>query len=351
MNVSEIKQWIAAGAIHSVENAWLAAIEQQTPHDEMRQVLDELVKTKQIETAHTLAWMLLSETVERHGTDGALAVARNVLPAVPGNEELRTMLADLYAQAHGQAEHFGEFLRASGLKETQSLRRAIRTLETCLAVVPGEYLANRYDNRVVRAGAFDEVMGCFEVTEADGAAEQVEPRALTDEFDCVGASDFRVLCQFRRDEMGRILTSDPGGVLTGICMSNGGQISAPDLKDLLVPRYIDSGKWTGWWGRARTAAKRSENITIDGRNPTMVSYHPGGQSPEEQLTGAVEAARTPLAYLAVLKQYAAETRSRKLPLAPSFVEPIMRMLAHQADSYRKRRPVDALTASGLPLGC
>ncbi len=345
MNVREIKQWIAAGAANSIENAWMTGIEEQPPHRELREVLAELVKAKQIETAHTLGWMLLSETAERHGTDEALAVARNVLTAVPGNDELRTMLADLYAQACGQAPHFAEFLRASGLTETQSLRRAIRTLETSLAVTPGTYLANRYDNRVVRAGEYDEVMGSFEISDPGGATDQVEPRALADEFDCVGPSDFRVLCQFRRDEMGQILTSDIAGVLTGICMSNGGRISMPDLKDLLVPRHIEAGKWSGWWGRARTAAKRSENLSIDGRNPTMVSYHPGGRSPEEQLAGAVEAARTPLAYMAVLKQYAAETRSRKLPLAPSFVEPIMRMLAHQADSYRTRRPIDALTAS------
>lgn len=345
MNVREIKQWIVDGASSSIENAWMAGIEAQAPHGEMREVLEALVKAKQIDTAHTLAWLLLSETTEQHGLDGALDVARNVLTAVPGNDELRIMLADLYQQAHGQGEHFDEFLRASGLTDNQSLRRAIRTLETCLAVTPGCFLANRYDNRVVRAGQFDAVMGCFEVVEAGGGASQIEPRELADEFDCVEANDFRVLCQFRKDEMGEILNKDPGGVLTGICMSNGGRIDAGQLKDLLVPKYIESGKWSGWWNRARTAAKRLANLSIEGRNPIVIRYHPGGRSPEEKLARAVSDARTPLDYQAVLKQYAGETRSRKLPVQESFVEPIMRMLAHQATSFRTRRPVEALAAS------
>ena len=345
MNVRDVISLIAGKSVTAIENAWLAGIEEQAPPEQMRQVLDELVKAKQSDTAHTLAWMLLSETVEQHGPARGLTVARDVLTAVPGNDELRTMLADLYRDAHGRAEHFDDFLGASGLIETQSLRRAIRTLETALAVTPGCFLANRYDNRVVRAGRFNAVMGCFEVTAADGADEQIEPRPLADEFDIVDENDFRVLCQFRKDEMGEILAKNPAGVLMGICMSYGGQISMPDLKDLLVPKYIEDGKWTGWRGRARTAAKRSQNLTIEGRNPTIVSYHPGGRSPEEQLADAVENARTPLAFRDILRQYASETHSRKLPLDPTFVEPIMRMLAHHAESYRRRRPIDALTAS------
>jgi len=345
MNLRDVIQLIANKSATAVENAWMAGIEEQAPPEQMRLVLEELIKAKQLDTAHTLGWVLLSETVEKHGAEAALAVARDVLTAVPGNDELRTTLAGLYKDVHGQAEHFDDLLSASGLTETQSLRRAVRTIETCLAITPNCLLANRYDNRVVRAGRFDPVMGCFEVTEAGGMDEQIEPLPLADEFDLVDEHDFRVLCQLRKDDMGTLLAKDPGAVLTGICMSRGGQINMPDLKDLLVPKYLENSKWTGWWGRARTAAKRSENITIEGRSPAMVTYHPQGQSPEDQLAKEVEGARTPLAFMDILKKYAVETHSRKLPLDPTFVEPIMRMLAHQAVSFRQRRPIDALTAS------
>jgi len=345
MNVKEIKQWIADGADNAIENAWMAGIEDQAPPRETREVLEALVKAGKLDTAHTLGWLLLSETTEQHGAEHALDVGREVLTALPGNDELRTMLGDLYSQVHGQGENFEDFLDASGLLGAQSLRRAIRTLETSLAVTGGCFLANRYDNRAVRAEKYDPVMGWFEVTEADGRTSQIEPKPLADEFECVQPNDFRVLCQFRKDQMGEILMTDPGGVLTGICMSNGGRIDAQDLKDLLVPTYVEPGKWSGWWNRARTAAKRSANLSVTGRNPTVISYHPEGLSPEDELADAVGKARTPLDYLAILKQYAAQTRSRKLPRQESFVQPIMRMLAHQATSFRTRRPVEALTAS------
>ena len=345
MNVKEIRQWIADGAANAVENAWMAGVENEAAPGEMREALECLVEAGQVDTAHTLGWLLLSETAERHGPDKALVAAREVLAAVPGNDELRTMLADLYTEAHGDGEHFDNILRASGLLEMQSLRRAIRTLDTSLAIVPGCFLANRYDNRVVRAGTFDAVMGCFEVTEATGRAHRLEPLPLADEFQRVEPNDFRVLCQFRKDEMGQLINEDPGGVLTGICMSHGGRIDARQLKDLLVDKYVDSDKWTGWWNRARTAVKRSANLSVEGRNPTVVRYHPAGRSPEEDLAEAVGKARTPLDYLAILKQYAAQTRSRKLPLNESFVRPLMQELANQGRTFRTRRPVEAFTAS------
>ena len=345
MNVKEIKQWIADGAANAIETAWMAGVEEQAPPDQTREVLECLVKAGQLEMAHTLGWLLLSETAEQHGHDQALAVARQVLTAVPGNDEIRTMLGELYGQVYAQDENFANLLDASGLLDNQSLRRAIRTLDICLSVTPGCFLANRYDNKVVRAERFDATMGWFEVTAAGGHEEQIEPRPLADEFECVEPNDFRVLCQFRKDQMGDMLTKDPAGVLAGICMSNGGAIDAQELNDLLVPKYIDSDKWNGWWNRARTAGKRSGNLTIEGRNPTVVTYHPGGRSPEDELADAVGNARTPLDYLAILKQYVALTRSRKLPRQESFVQPIMRMLAHQAMSFRTRRPNEALAAS------
>ena len=345
MNVKEIKQWIADGAANAVENAWMAGVDDQAPPAETREVLECLVQAGQLEMAHTLGWLLLSETAERHGHDQALAVARQVLTAVPGNNEIRMMLAELYGQVYAQAENFDSILEASGLQDTQSLRRAIRTLEICLSIVPGCFLANRYDNRVVRAERFDATLGWFEVTAAGGQEQQIEPRLLADEFERVEPNDFRVLCQFRKDQMSEMLTKDPAGVLAGICMSNGGQINAQELKDLLVPTYVQADKWSGWWNRARSASKRSENLTIEGRNPTIASYHPDGRSCEDNFADAVAKARTPLDYLAILKLYAKETRSRKLPVKEDFVQPIMRMLAHQALSYRTRRPVEALAAS------
>ncbi len=273
MDAKKIKQWIVDDNIDAVETAWMEAVEANEPLPSMREALDAMVAAERPDTAEMLAWMLLSEAVEQRPAEEALDVARKTLPALPGNDDLRTTAADLYARVHGEAEHFQSFMDASGLLANQSPRRAIRTLDTSLAALPGTYLVNRFDHQVVRVKGFDDVMGQFELL-AGGRTTELEPKLLADEFDPVDETDFRVLCQFRTDELGELIQKDIASVLIGICMSHGGRIAAPDLKDLLVGKFLETDKWSGWWNRARTAARRSESLSLEGRNPTTVCSHP-----------------------------------------------------------------------------
>ncbi len=105
MDLHLIKQRIAAGKLDAVEDAWIAAMEQNAALDEFREVAAVLVEAEQAEQAQTLAWMLLSERVEQAPPAEALAAARAVLPTVAGTAELREAAAGLYQQVHGQAEH------------------------------------------------------------------------------------------------------------------------------------------------------------------------------------------------------------------------------------------------------
>ena len=92
-------------------------------------------------------------------------------------------------------------------------------------------------------------------------------------------------------------------MLAGVCQAHGGRIAATDLKDLLVPRYMPAEDWSSWWGRARTAAKRSDRLSLEGRHPIEVVYHPGGRSLEDELAADAEAATMPLEKLEVLRRY------------------------------------------------
>jgi len=141
-----------------------------------------------------------------------------------------------------------------------------------------------------------------------------------------------------------MLEKDPAKVLIGICLSHGGQIDAGELRDLLVPEYLPEDKWPRWWSRARTAARRSETLSVEGRNPAVIRYHPDGRSLEQELAGAAAKARLPLERFAVLQQYLRELKHRKLEASKEFAVPIMNALAEQAESFRDHRPVESLEA-------
>ena len=357
MDLRKIKQLIENDDVDAVEIEWMEAMEAGDSTEEMSEALKVLVEAEQPDIAGMLALMLLSDASEQLAPREALDIARCILPSLPGNPELRTAAARLYKQVYAETEHFDLFMEESGLKSNQAPRRAIRTLDTCLASSPGTALAGRYEHKVLRVDGFNHLTGCFDLTEPGGHQISLEPKPLADNYEPVENTDFRVLRAFRPDDLKDLVNSDPAAVMIGVCRMSGGQVESLELRDTIVPRYLPKDQWSKWWARAKTVVKRSTFLTIEGRNPTFVVYHPQGHSLEQELAASIEQARVPLELLNVLKQYVREVKQRKLKIDPAFVSPIVETLAGQADSFRKRRAADALTASlaigiagGLGLG-
>ena len=357
MDLRKIKQLVEDDDVDAVEIEWMEAMEAGNSTEEMSEALKILVEAEQPDIAGMLALMLISDAGERLAPREALDIARCILPSLPGNPELRTAAAELYKQLYAETEHFDLFMDESGLESNQAPRRAIRTLDTCLALCPGAALAGRYEHKVLRVDGFNHLTGCFDLTEPGGQQISLEPKPLADNYEPVENTDFRVLRAFRPDELKDLVNSDPAAVMIGVCRMSGGQVESLELRDTIVPRYLPKNQWSKWWTRAKTAVKRSAFLTIEGRGPTFVVYHPQGHSLEQELADSIEQAKVPLELLNVLKQYVREVKQRKLKIDPAFVSPIIETLAGQADSFRKRRAADALTASlaigiagGLGLG-
>ena len=337
MDLAAIKQWIADGDTQAIETAWLEAVEQPAPAGELQEVLQAAASAGLAELAETLAWMLLSESAEGRsiGPEQGLGVARAILPSLAGGDDLRLVAADLYRRGYGQQEHFDALLRASGLEGDQTLRRAVATLETCLAIGPGTYVANRFDETVLRVTGFN-AAGLYELAGPRGEQTELEPKLLADEFDRAAEDDFRVLIRFNRPRLKELLADDPAAMLVGVCLARGGKIEVTDLREMLVPSHLEAGQWSKWWTRARAAAKRSKSLSVTGR-PAVVSYHPGGRSLEDEMAEELEQATGPVDCFAVLQRYVREAGARKQPVDAAFVSPVMRALADQGQSLRARR--------------
>ncbi|MCY2926411.1 MAG: GreA/GreB family elongation factor, partial [Planctomycetota bacterium] len=341
----QIKTYIAQGNLGAVEDAWLAAMEAHLPPAQMTPVLELLTASKNAATADTLAGMLLADAVENLPPGEALDLARAVLPAVGGTSETRQKLVALYQKVYADRPELPVMLRLSGLEATQSLRRGIRTLDLALSLRAGAYLINRFDHRAARLERFDDVLEQYEVHVSDGERLHLEPKLLADEFDPAGADDFRILAGFDGERLAALCQDDPAAVLIAVCNWRGKPLTADQIKDVLVPRHVPADAWSKWWSRARTAAKRCSNLSIEGRSPVMVSYHPGGRTLEAEMQSAVEAAKVPLETLGVIRQYARELGVRRQAANTDFLGPILAGLAAQADTYRTRRPADALVAA------
>ena len=345
MSIENMKDLLETGEWAKLESAWLEALDADPPREEMGAILEALVEADKPDLAETLAWMLLEHRLEQRPPSEALDVARTVVSAVPASTELRSQAAALYRTLHGTHPHFDRLLAASGLTGRASPRRALRTLDTCLAIEPGRYLVNRFDGQAIQAVGYNDALEQFDLTDAGGHALAMEPKQLTDEFDLADETDFRVLSQHHHGQLAEMIKSDLPGVLIGLCTASGGRIDATALKEQLVPQHIAADKWSAWWTRARAAAKRAEQLALEGQNPTVVVYHPHGRTVEDELADEVAKAYTPLEHLDLLRRYVGEIKHRKGDADAAFTAPLMSKLAEQAGDSRQGRQTDALVAS------
>ncbi len=344
MNIKQIEQCIAERNIKGVENGWTEAVAGKASAGDLRSVVEALVASDMGESAETFVWSYLAEAKEGGNIDTVAFAASQLLVPLKGNDELRQLAVDIYTQKYGQQEHFAEFMKDSGLGGKQSFRRAVRTLDTCLAAMAGTYMANRFDEGVIRVKQYEPVMEYFELVDPSGKTLELEPKQLADEYECVDDNHFSVMRTFRKDELAAMVKNNIADLLSGICQARGGSINATDLKDLLVGSFVEKGKWSSWWSRARTASKKSDNLSIEGRNPATVTYYSGGRSLEDEFADLVKDARVPMDYLLMFRQYVQDVKRRGVEVQADFTGPIIEILNEQAQSYRRRRPVDAMVA-------
>jgi transcription elongation factor GreA len=341
MNIQQINKWLNSGNTKEAENLWMGAIEDSPPPERVQETLAAFVKSGAAETAETLGWALLDAHSDAP-KEQTLAYAKAALLGVPESEELRKQAISLYQGLHSEHENFTEIWTSAGLDGNQSPKRATRTLDTCLAIETGDYMGNRFDSRVIRIERMN-ALGEYEFTGDDEGS--LEPKLLADEFDRLTASDFRVLKQKGPDALAELFRKKPGEILLGICQARGGEINVDDLKDFIIPKYLPAGKWTGWWGRARTAVKKSPHLTIEGRNPAIITFHAAGLSPEDELTPALAAARAPGEFLAVFREYASGVQKRKETLNVAFAQKISDALARLTIQFAPRVAANAFEAA------
>lgn len=308
MDVEKIRNLLGRGAFREAESVWMEALESPPRPEEVQEALQAFVEAGKTDTAETLGWALLEQTADLPPAE-RLPLAKAALLAVPASEELRKQTAALYRQVHGETEHFDAIYAAAGLEAGQSPKRALRTLDVCLALRPGTYLLNRFDGRIIRLERFSP-LGEYEFLD-EGQTVSLEPRRLADEFEPLPEDDFRVLQHTNPHALQEAMQKDAASILIRLCQARGGKINSDELKDTLVPKYLPAEKWSGWWSRARTAAKKCEYLRLEGKAPVTLSYHPGGQSLEEEFAEPLQKAYHPLDFLGVLRAYLREAAARK----------------------------------------
>jgi transcription elongation GreA/GreB family factor len=330
MIASELLRLIREQDVDGFENLCLEALE----HGRLRlaeaaPAFEELERRALADRAATLGQMILEATDPGADPAAALKIARVALLGDPGNDELREHVVTLYRQAHGDRPGFNALLERSGLTAGRPARSALRMIDVCLTLRPGDALISRAENIVVEVLDVDLEQGLVTLRHA-GRPKTITPLALSQEYERIASDDFRVLRALKPDRIAELLEADPLPVVIGLIHAHGETISQDILKHELVPKYVPATQWSKWWSRARARLQRSPHVIIEGRNPMLLRYTAETWTLEDATWQAFAGQAGPDEWLATLEGYVREKRRHR-------EEPDVELLARCQSRLQERR--------------
>ncbi len=313
MKPESLVQLVASGNAATIEVEWMRLIEaQDLPLGQLanyKVVLAELVKVRKASMAEELAWAAIEAISARQTPQETLELAGPFLLAVGESDELRGQVVELYKTAYADREGLEELLAEAGLGGGRPVRRALRTLEVCLALMPGDYLVSRDGTSAARIEQIDTSSWRFAVTSGAGT-ETLDAVRLADVFRPAQSTEFSVARVFAPDQLTKRLWDDPVPVVIEICKQRDGQIDSDSLEALLVRELLPEADWKKWWSRARTAVKKCPNLKITGRSPCILSHVDEPIPLDEEILSEFESVREPLGRFELVEKYLRECRTR-----------------------------------------
>ena len=150
MPASRLLQLVRDDDLDAFETLCLEALEDESLRlADLVPPFEELERQSRAERVATLGQMVL-ENVDP-GTDpaAALKIARIGLLGDPKNDALREQVIALYRQVHGDMPGFEALLEISGLSARRPARNAIRLIDVCLTLKPGDPLISRTEGAVL----------------------------------------------------------------------------------------------------------------------------------------------------------------------------------------------------------
>ncbi len=301
-----------------VEAEWMRILESaDTTVEGMRAhepVLSELCRVGKTSVAEEWAWAAIEALSARFSPSDVVAVAGRFLLAIGDSKDLRKQVAELYRTAFAGREGLDALVAEAGLAAGRPVRRALRTLEVCLPLEPGSYLAARDHEGAARVEAVDSVTWMFTFDDGTGS-QALGAVELADRFRPASANEFRVMRHFTPDHLVDRLEKDPAAIVLDLCRDHEGTFTSDHLQALLVPTLLAEEDFKKWWTRARTALKKCPNVQVEGRSPYTISYVETPVGYDQTLWGAFESARGPLEQLQLVERYVRDCKTRKEPPA------------------------------------
>jgi transcription elongation GreA/GreB family factor len=306
ISARELMQLASGGNTNAVEEAWMQIAESPgaTPAKlcEYAPIVGTLAKAQNQTLAETLTSTLVEGVKERLNAEEVILVAGACLRAIGNSDELRAQVSELYRAHFGSRDGFEALLTEAGLPSGRPVRRALRTLDVCLSIEQGSFLAGRDEDEAAQVESVDVSDWTYTVKTDDGT-EELGAVLLADRFRPADEGEFAVQKQFDAKGLAERMAKHPDTVVIALCRENGNTLDSDQLMDLLCPSVIAEDDFKKWWTKARAAVKKCPQIRLEGRSPYTITYDDAPISVEQTMLENFNRHRDPLDRYGIVTKY------------------------------------------------
>ncbi len=347
MDTEVLVKLAASGNVKNVEEEWLSVLENETATPEtlleLLPVLETLAEKGRATEAATLAWTTIEMFGERFSEAELLPAAGGMLLVLNKSKELRQQVTGLYRQAFADRPNLEALLEEAGIEGGRPVRRAVRTLDVCLALENGTYLAARHEDTTAQVVNVDGESWNVVVKTPDGECE-LGPVEVADQYMPVEAGDYRILRDFHPDQLVELVEKDPARIVISILRDRGNKLDSDQLRAALCPSPIEPKKWSRWWTKARNALRRTHHVDIEGRSPHYLTYHAAASTLEEETEAEFIRLADAQDQYSAIEGYLRECKARQQEADPKLLATMRDSLDARAQRMEKSQHPAALAA-------
>ncbi len=227
-----------------------------------------IVDAKQPELASDLLKILLNKYRDAENPDRAIEFLKKILSYRPDDLHSRRELIKLYEIKYGSHSQFQQFMRLSRLNNFKApVKFAIQDFEKNIIFDKGNYA---YHNSW-GLGKIDEIDGeCIIISFNEKKSHSMSIKMALQSLKPVTKDHFYVMKYEEPDRMKLMFEKNFMEFFGLLIRSYGGEMLVNDIKDELIPDYVEEKNWIKWWSKVRTQIKKDPLFGVSDKKKNLV---------------------------------------------------------------------------------
>jgi transcription elongation factor GreA len=316
---SRIGSALANRDFAEVEAAWreYASLHPED-HEYLVGAAGQLLRFDKGALAGEMLLSLAQTLLERGDAGAAFEAARASLRASQRTAGLRELLIAAYKAKHAKNPHLKTFLEKTGIAtEGGSLRAQIEALDRYLTFAEGAYVFHRGGWGYGVVAEFDPGEESMVVDFQRKPGHQIGIQNATKILERLPDEHIGVYKHYRRDELTRMMETEPAKVFRIFLASHGGKTTLKQVREEFVPDLLQKNDWSKWWTRAKKALLADPEIRVGKGSTPPLELRDRARTVEQEVVERMQARADVKEKISAAREYL-----RSLDLTPAMAAAI-----------------------------